>query len=280
MEITQEQYDELWMAAQEIHTFVAGVNHAWTERLIDRAVPEFIFREHMARYRSVVADTAGKDVLDMACGTGYGSDFLNRETKPRSITGVDIEPDAIRYAKLRYAKYGIDYIVADACTAWTDRQFDTIVSFETIEHVPRPDQFLINVHRMLRPDGTLHVSSPIRKSGVLSDHPLNPFHIREWTIDEFRSLLGLFFVEVEIFGQTFSLKKKVGPIRIPGRMIARMQKPYPLKSPFFEALIYDVLPFDIVPEKYQATTPVTMAARCRKPKKSVDPAAALLKAMG
>ena len=280
MDLTQEQYDELWIAAQEIHCFVAGVNRAWTERLIDRAVPEFIYKEHIGRYRSVLKDTAGMEVLDIACGTGYGTDFINRESKPKSITGADIEPDAIRYAKIRYGKFGIEYLVADACSAWTDRKFDTIVSFETIEHVPRPDQFLNHMHRMLKPDGVLHVSSPIRRSGKLSDNPANPFHIREWTVDEFRSLLNLYFEEVELSGQMFTLIKRIGPFRIPGRVLAKARKPYPLPCGFFDALLFEVIPFDIMPARFLAGPPNTMVARCSRPRANVDPREALLRAMG
>lgn len=278
--MNQAELDDLWMAIQEIHTFVAGINGISTERIIDRATPQPIYREHLARYKWASQDTAGKDVLDIACGTGYGSHFLVRHSKPASIVAADIDPDAIRYAKLRYKNAGIEFVEADACEAWTERKFDTVISFETIEHVPRPDIFLTQVSRMLNPEGVLHVSSPIRKSGSLADAPVNPYHVREWTVDEFRSLLSLFFEDVEVFGQMFFLVKKLGPIRIPGRIIRMLAKPTPLSSPFFEALNYDVLPFDIVPAKYQAGPPASVIARCRRPKQNVDLKVALAKAMG
>ena len=268
------------MAVQEVRTYIAGINSISTERLIDRATPGFIFREHLARYTSTLGHVAGKNVLDIACGTGYGSDYIMRKAKPKSIVAADIDPDALRYARLRYKHPNIEFVQADACARWTDRKFDTIISFETIEHVPRPDVFLHQMISMLEPDGSLFVSSPVRRVGALSDAPANPFHIREWTIDEFQALLNLFFNEVRLSGQSFSLLRKRGPIRIPGRFIRKMAKPVHLESPFFEALIYDVLPLEIVPVKYQAGPPTAMIAHCRGPKQNVDADLALRLAMG
>ena len=77
------------------------------------------------------------------------------------------------------------------------------MSFETIEHVPYPDRVLTSLAQMLAEDGVLYISSPVRRGGRLQDAPGNPFHVREWTTEEFTALLGHFFQKIDAFGQNW-----------------------------------------------------------------------------
>src|SRR5207249_9324746 len=102
-----------------------------------------------------------KRVLDIACGEGYGSAALAR-AGAASVVGVDISAEACEHAR---RKYGVDARVGRA-----DRiplpagSIDVIVSFETIEHVERPESFLNECVRVLAPGGALILSTPNREA--------------------------------------------------------------------------------------------------------------------
>ena len=212
--------DDLWMLQQMLEAHLISTNGYTVERVIEHACPRLVFEQHLARYRLALPHVAGKSVLDMACGTGYGSSYLFTQGSPSQVTGVDIDPDAVRYARLRYDKPGLEYRVADACEVWTDEKFGAITSFETIEHVPAPHKLLSAVVGMLDEEGVFFVSSPVRQGGSLRDRPgHNRFHIREWSLEDFPAMLGLFFRKVTIWGQAWPIKAGFGVrARLPGKV--------------------------------------------------------------
>ena len=76
--------------------------------------------------------SASESVLDIACGTGYGTKILS--DKCLSIVGVDVSQDAIKYANRHYrSNSNIDFIKADIFGY--NKKADIVVSFETVEHV-------------------------------------------------------------------------------------------------------------------------------------------------
>ena len=71
------------------------------ERLIPGEVDVDLLNEHMARYHFAVRLARGKRVLDAGCGAGYGSAELADVAE--SVTGIDIAPEAVEYARAHYA---------------------------------------------------------------------------------------------------------------------------------------------------------------------------------
>jgi hypothetical protein len=82
-----------------------------------------------------------------------------------------------------------------------DDAVDVVVSFETIEHFYEQERFLAEVKRVLRPGGRFIVSSPERDVYSPVGGPVNPFHVRELTREEFTALLNSYFSHATIFGQ-------------------------------------------------------------------------------
>ena len=122
----------------------------------------------------------------------------------RKTIGVDLSEKTIGEAKKKYSIENLDFMVGDAQMAlFPQDRFDLIVSFETIEHVKLPGEFLLALTKILKPDGTFICSTPVRTGGSLSDKPSNPFHLREWNLSEFKSLLSRYFSEIDILGQSF-----------------------------------------------------------------------------
>lgn len=144
------------------------------------------------RYRFASAYAAGKDVLDVACGTGWG--WLDLE-EPRSITGIDLSTEALRDGiRLGY--------IRRAAAAEMERlpfpsaSFDVVTCLEAIEHIPAgaARAFLDECCRVLRPGGVLVLSTPLRDGGR---HSGNPWHCIEYSEPEIRSLLAPRFRELD-----------------------------------------------------------------------------------
>ena len=100
-------------------------------------------QEHLARYEYARQFVAGLDVLDVACGTGYGSQML-ADAGAKSVLGVDISREAIEFARGHHASDRTRFELGDAQNLYDipREKFDAIVSFETVEHVPNADAFL------------------------------------------------------------------------------------------------------------------------------------------
>ena len=166
------------------------------------------YLEHLGRYEFAAQFVRGQAVLDVACGTGYGAPVLIAAGAKR-YRGVDISREAIEIAERRYkVAPEISFELGDACRldGIEDGTIDLVVSFETIEHLARPGQFLTGLRRVLAPGGMLILSTPNRAvrnpSGNLNSTPANPFHLREWNPNEFTQLLRDFFTVEEVLGQS------------------------------------------------------------------------------
>ena len=138
---------------------------------------------HLARYELAARYARGR-ILDMACGVGYGTRLLaDRGRDVVSATGVDLAGEAIAYARSRYARDGVTYEHCDAVQFADADGFDTVVSLETIEHVPEPAVLFARLVGLLRRRGILIASVPTTPSV-----DVNPHHLHDFTERSFRAL--------------------------------------------------------------------------------------------
>jgi glycosyltransferase involved in cell wall biosynthesis/ubiquinone/menaquinone biosynthesis C-methylase UbiE len=169
----------------------------------ERFVPQIhgnIELEHMHRYLMACDLAAGKDVLDIACGEGYGSARLARSA--RQVCGVDISNEAVVHAGANYAADNIRFLVG-SCEAipLPDRSVDLVVSFETIEHHDKHDEMMLEIKRVLRPNGVVIISSPDKQTYSVEPNYQNPYHVKELFAGEFKELLSNHFRNTKHFGQ-------------------------------------------------------------------------------
>jgi len=193
-----------------------------------------------ARYRFAQDFVRGKNVLEIACGTGFGTDFL-KKAGARSVTGGDISEEALTYARSHYAADGITFIGAHIEALTFTKQFDVIICFETIEHVPRYRDALAGLFRALRPGGVLLLTTPnrtITSPRIRSMHIPIPFsfHTQEFTPDEMRALLvqtGFSEGSLRLFGQRQQPKIPIRALRF---LYKKLFDPGHRTSPKFETL--------------------------------------------
>jgi SAM-dependent methyltransferase len=151
--------------------------------------------EHYHRYLFARSFVSGLDALDVASGEGYGSALLAQVA--RSVVGVEYSEPTVRGAVGNFPRSNLRFVRADArMLPLVDACVDAVVSFETIEHFDRQDEFLREVRRVLRPDGMFIVSTPDRDVYSPAGSAVNPFHVHELTRLEFDSLLHRTFRHV------------------------------------------------------------------------------------
>jgi SAM-dependent methyltransferase len=156
--------------------------------------------EHYHRYLFARSLVTGMDVLDVASGEGYGSALLAQVA--RRVIAVDNSGATARAAARNFPRPNLHFVHGDArALPFADACVDTVVSFETIEHLDRQADFVREVRRVLRPDGSYIVSTPDRDVYSPIGMPVNPFHVRELTEAEFVALLQASFRHVRIIRQ-------------------------------------------------------------------------------
>lgn len=170
------------------------------ERFLPSCEGEMIY-EHWHRYLFAQAHVAGRRVLDVASGEGYGSALL--AARAASVTGVDISPEAVRHASERYGSAAnLSYLCAScASIPLPDASFDVIISFETIEHMTEHDAFMGEVQRLLAPGGLFIISSPNRVEYSDRTGYRNEYHVKELDGPELRTLLDRHFPAQHWFAQ-------------------------------------------------------------------------------
>jgi 2-polyprenyl-3-methyl-5-hydroxy-6-metoxy-1,4-benzoquinol methylase len=166
--------------------------------LPDVPAENYWFRRHLVVYEWVAERCAGLDVVDMACGEGYGCEVLAR--RARSVTGVDANPQAYEHARLKYARPGVRF-ECDLVERY-EQPCDAVVLLQTIEHLRDPGAVLDHFRRLLPPGGAAFVSTPnlltLAPPGAAKSD--NPWHLREYRADEFRALCEASFHRVELYG--------------------------------------------------------------------------------
>ena len=166
--------------------------------LPDVPAENYWFRRHLAVYEWVAERVRGREVVDMACGEGYGVEVLARHA--RRVTGVDANPEAHEHARLKYSRPGVRFErelverYAQPC--------DAVVFLQTIEHVQDPETVLVHFRELLRPGGAAYVSTPnlLTLAPAGAEKSDNPWHLKEYRAEEFRALCASVFGRVELYG--------------------------------------------------------------------------------
>jgi ubiquinone/menaquinone biosynthesis C-methylase UbiE len=176
-----------------------------TERMdLDKTNPntrDFLYQEHIARYNFASQFVKGKNVLDIACGTAYGTVFLS-DKNLKMVVGTDLSKEALNKAKEKLGNI-VNFLVSDATNvSFKEGAFDIVISFETIEHLMKYTDFISEIKRILKNEGLFIVSTPNKLAFSGKDEMyLNKYHFKEFTLAEFRLLLGNYFSDVQLFGE-------------------------------------------------------------------------------
>ncbi len=209
------------------------------ERVVPGKVDVDLWNEHLSRYLFASRLCRSKKVIDLGCGTGYGSFELAQRAE--SVIGVDISESAILEARQTYQAPNLQYEVASLDKLpFADASFQLGVCFEVIEHLDNYRDLLAEARRVLAPSGQLVISTPnlnyYAESRKLNGP--NPFHSHEFEYEEFRQVLGEFFEHQTFFVQNHSSGLVFLPLDGSAGTELRLEasKPSPAEAHFFIAV--------------------------------------------
>lgn len=157
------------------------------------------FVRHKAAHLYAAKELRGAGrVLDVGCGTGYGSAILASQVQ--HVVGIDASDQAVDRAQDGHQMDNLEFAVMSATELdFPNASFDAAYSIQVIEHIEDVERHLSEVVRTLRPGGKFVVATPNRLT--YSPNGLqNPFHVREYDARELNSLLASYFEKVEIVG--------------------------------------------------------------------------------
>ncbi|HEY9245663.1 MAG TPA: class I SAM-dependent methyltransferase, partial [Candidatus Methanoperedens sp.] len=142
----------------------------------------------------------GKLVLDVGCGTGYGSNYFMTKGA-QYVYAIDNSEEALDYAHKNFPNHRLLYFLMDAQELeFPDETFDIVFSSENIEHLQNPEKNIANIRRVLKKEGILILGTPNKENfEPESDKSSNPHHIKEFFYEELKILLEKYFDSVYIF---------------------------------------------------------------------------------
>ena len=148
------------------------------------------FQRHVAAYRLCAPLLGDGVVLDLGCGTGHSY----HELSPRVSVGVDVEPSVL-------VGQDRETHVADMRRLpFPSGTFASVLSVQSLEHVPDPEAVLVEVARVLREGGRAVFVTPNRLTFGRPDEVIDPYHYVEYDPGELRTLCRRFFEDVEVLG--------------------------------------------------------------------------------
>ncbi len=162
------------------------------------ALRESVVR-HLGRYLLFSGWAKDREVLDIACGNGYGTHLLSRVA--RRVTGVDLNAPLVAAARRHNAAPNIRYFDMDLLDLPREETYDLITSVETFEHVPTAelDAFVGALKGFLKPGGILLCTTPLARETVRD--PRNREHVAEYSREDFVGALSAHFEVQALFFQ-------------------------------------------------------------------------------
>ena len=167
---------------------------------------DFVALAHIQRYEWVIQElrrqrAVPRTLLDMGCGSGYGTERLAQETRIPFVAGIDISRGAIAWGQRFFGgRRNLWFKQMDALSlTFPSRFFDVVASFDVLEHLTEREQhiFLRNMADVVETSGTCYVGCP---NASVSQRNCT-HHKHELSADEFATTLYRYFGGVQLLCQ-------------------------------------------------------------------------------
>lgn len=180
-----------------------------------------VYLFHLATYRFAVPFVRNKSILDFGCGTGYGSHFLSQYCT--HVTAIDISHEAIKYGESNYKAANLEFKkvspIEHGRLPFEDKTFETVVSFQVLEHLADLQKYFDEIWRVLKDDGVLVLATPDRSTRLFKGQkPWNVFHLHEYRPGELADKMQMRFESIKLFGMSARDDLLAGELKRTARM--------------------------------------------------------------
>jgi 2-polyprenyl-3-methyl-5-hydroxy-6-metoxy-1,4-benzoquinol methylase len=172
----------------------------WTGERLETSIFSRDTTDHLHRYAIAFEYIKDKVVLDIASGEGYGSNLMSNEAK--FVFGVDIDANTIEKANKKYIKSNLKYLRGSTSNIPIESgSIDVVISYETLEHHDEHEQMMLEIQRVLKPNGILIISTPDKHYYSDIRNFKNSFHVKELYKQEFIDLISKYFKFSQLLNQ-------------------------------------------------------------------------------
>jgi 2-polyprenyl-3-methyl-5-hydroxy-6-metoxy-1,4-benzoquinol methylase len=224
------------------------------------------FRRHEAAYLAVAPFVAGAVVLDAGCGEGYGAQLLARTAA--YVVGLDYDAITAAHVPASYPDVRVGRGDLQRLPV-ADGQVDVVACLQVIEHLWDQPGFVAECARVLRPTGTLLMTTPNRltfsPTTKPGERPLNPFHTRELSATELTELLAPHFKVTRMHGLRHAPRLSRFERRHGSLVLAQIAGPPDSWAPAVRRRVHRVRAeeFDIGPDDVDTSLDLITVARKR-----------------
>lgn len=169
------------------------------------------YQSMLSRYFYALQYTKNLSCLDSCCGVGWGSLILSYNAS--NVTGIDINEDALSFAKNHWKKESLFFSQENALNMqFPDESFHVVTGMESLEHFARNQgiQYLLESIRVLKRGGTLILSSYFSEDRKNADEicSLVPAHLYIWTKHELCKVCEPYFESMKFFGSSYFIARR------------------------------------------------------------------------
>ena len=156
------------------------------------ASDNYVFQRSLLAYDKAAEIVSG-DVLEIGTGSGYGISVIAPRTDPFVTIDKTVPPDGVIPDDDRIT---FRCMTVPPLKGIPSGCMDYVICFQVIEHIRDDFGTIAEIQRVLKPNGQLLISTPNKAMSLTR----NPWHLREYTVDEFKGLIGCYFDKFEAFG--------------------------------------------------------------------------------
>ena len=166
-----------------------------TEIASDKITSDNPIHQRLLKAYYIAKEYVNGDLLEIGCGEGRGVGLLQELVN--NYNGIDKIAEVVDKLSVQYPQASFEQSIIPPL-AFNDKKFDSVISFQVIEHINDDKRFIEEISRVLKPGGVALLTTPNIKMSLSR----NPWHIREYTASELTELCEPFFSKVEMLGIT------------------------------------------------------------------------------
>ncbi|MEK7557317.1 MAG: class I SAM-dependent methyltransferase [Patescibacteria group bacterium] len=167
------------------------------ERILPGGKFNVTYQESLFAYDFARQRAAGKCVLDVGSGEGYGAAYVAQQAQ--EVVALDPHTGTVQEAKQKYRATNLSFFsgtLDSPPSEIKEKQFDVVCCFQTVEHVQDQDQFLQQLKAQAASGGEVIITTPNAERFP----GFNPYHIKELTPAQLTDLVKRHFSRFELYG--------------------------------------------------------------------------------